>query len=73
MCNTHASTNRDVETSQFTVIANNRDEAQIVGENVDVVGRRYGDSNFELDNTVSMDKKTRAGRGTFRGQIKFAV
>jgi hypothetical protein len=48
VCDTHTATNGNVEASKLAVIPNNGDKAEIIGENVNVIRRRYSDSNFEL-------------------------
>jgi len=52
--NTHSTTNRDVEPFQFAVIANNRDEADIICKNVYIICRWDGNSDLELCNELVM-------------------
>ena len=45
---THTTTDRDVETLELAVVADDGDVAEVVGEDVDVVGRRDSDGDLEL-------------------------
>ena len=44
----HATTNRHVKALEFTVITDDGDVAEIIGEDVDVVGRRDSDRDLKL-------------------------
>ena len=48
MRHTHTSTNGDVESSKLAIRVGDSDEADIVSEDVDVVERWDGNSDFEL-------------------------
>lgn len=48
MRDTHASTNGDVESGKFAIRVGDSDETDIVGEDIDVVERWNGNSDFEL-------------------------
>ena len=48
MRHTHTSTNGDVESSKLAIRVGDSDEANIVGEDVDVVERWDGNCDFEL-------------------------
>ena len=48
MRDTHATADRDVEAGELTVLVNDRDKAEIVSKDVDVVVRRDGDGDLEL-------------------------
>lgn len=48
MCDTHASTDGNVEASQLAVIPNDSDKAKIICEDVNIIRRRHGNSDFEL-------------------------
>lgn len=45
---THSTSGSDIESGEFTSLIHNRDETNIVGEDVDVIRRRDSDSDFEL-------------------------
>lgn len=77
---THASSGGDVEAEQLLrLLVHDRDEADVVGEDVDVVVRRDGYGNLELE-TASVketgsqrpprveDEERGKGRRTFRGR-----
>ena len=49
----HTATGRDVEASKVTVLVDDGDEADVVGEDVDIVCRRNSDRDFELPTHVS--------------------
>lgn len=48
VCNTHATPNCNIESSQFAIVVDNSNKTEIVGKHVDIVCRRYRNSNFEL-------------------------
>ena len=48
MRDTHTATNRHVKALEFTVVTDDGDVAEIVGEDVDVVRRRDSDRDLEL-------------------------
>ena len=48
MCNTHATSNHNIEPFQFATVADNSNKTEIVGKHVDIICRRYRNSNFEL-------------------------
>ena len=45
---THSTSSGDIESGEFTVLIHNRNEANIIGEDIDVVRRGDGYGNFEL-------------------------
>jgi hypothetical protein len=45
---THASTNADIVAQHLSVL-DDGNESEIVGKDVNIVGGRYGNSNFELE------------------------
>lgn len=51
----HATTHCDIETFQFTILVDNGNKAEVIGKDVDVVVRRNGDCNFELDGNLVCD------------------
>lgn len=72
MCNTHTTTSGDIETRKFALLINDSDEADIVGKDINVVVRWYGNGDFELqknmysylsENTARIQR-----RHTFRGR-----
>lgn len=48
MCHTHTTTDCDIETLQLAILSDNGNETKIVSENINVIGRWYSNSNFEL-------------------------
>jgi hypothetical protein len=48
MGHTHTTTNGDIEAFELSVGANDGNEPEVVREDVDVIGRRDGDSDLEL-------------------------
>src|SRR5690606_9812531 len=48
MGDAHAATDGDIEPFELARRAGDGDEAEIVGVDVDIVARRYGDGNLEL-------------------------
>jgi hypothetical protein len=48
MGNTHTTTGSDVEALELAVSVNDRDKTNVVGEEVNIVCRRNGNSNLEL-------------------------
>ena len=48
VCDTHATSNRNIEPFQFAIVADYSNETEIVGEHIDIVCGRYRNSNFEL-------------------------
>ena len=48
MGHTHASTDGDVETSEFTLLVNNGDETDVIGKDIYVVVRRDRNGDLEL-------------------------
>lgn len=48
MCDTHTTTDADVEAFQIAALVGNSDEADVIGEDVNVIIRRNGDCDFEL-------------------------
>ena len=51
---THSTSSSDVESSESAILIQDRNEADIVGEDVDIVRRGDGDGNFELEACVSI-------------------
>ena len=48
MRNTHTTTGSNVEACELAVRANDRDETDVIGEDIDVIRRWYGNSDLEL-------------------------
>jgi hypothetical protein len=46
----HATTDSDIEASQFSLLINNSDEAQVVCKDIDIISRWYRNRDFELSN-----------------------
>jgi hypothetical protein len=45
---THSTTDRNIEASETTIAVDNGNEADVVGKDIDVIGRRYRNRNLEL-------------------------
>jgi hypothetical protein len=50
MCDTHATSNGDIETGQLAFSINNCDETKVIGKDIDIICRWHCDGNFELAN-----------------------
>lgn len=48
VCDAHTTADRDIEAGQLSVLVHDRDESDIVREDVDVVHWRNSDGDFEL-------------------------
>lgn len=48
MRHTHATTDADVEALQLAILADDGNETEIIGEDVDIVCGWYGNGDFEL-------------------------
>ena len=54
----HTATGRDVEASKVTVLVDDGDEADVVGEEIDIILRWDSDSNFILERYFSNGHST---------------
>lgn len=68
VCNTHATSNRNIEPFQFAIVADNSNKTEIVGEHINIVCRRYSNSNFELCAIQPSDDT----KGKSRGWLPFS-
>jgi hypothetical protein len=50
MSDAHTTTNGDIETLQFTILIDDSDKANIIGENINIIGRWNRNSDFILQN-----------------------
>jgi hypothetical protein len=50
----HTTTDSDIEPSQLAILVDDSDEAQVVCEDINIVGGRHGNCNFELDRNESL-------------------
>jgi hypothetical protein len=57
MRNTHSTSSSDIESGEFTVLVHDCDEADIIGEEVDVIRRGDGNGNFELKVYISIGER----------------
>ena len=54
---THSTSSSDIESGESTSLIHNRDETNIVGEDVDVIRRGDGDCDFELKVCVNIEER----------------
>jgi hypothetical protein len=58
----HTSSYDNIEPSEFTILAHNGDESEIVGEHVYIIARGYGDGNFKLKTFVLLGHVNNVGK-----------